>query len=148
MRKLIFSACTCLIVFSFAFAQHIRVVDTTQKPTAEERQKLYDDCVTPDRSKPAVEKEFKAPEHCGKAIWLPKPNYPEEAKARGISGRVMVEVVNAENGYVVWAKAVEGDPVLQPAAVNAACQSIYSPERISNSPIKVARVISYNFLPK
>ena len=148
MRKLIFSAFTCLTVFSLAFAQHIRVVDTTQKPTAEERQKLYDDCVTPDRPKPAVEKEFKAPELCGKVIWLPKPNYPEEAKARGISGRVMVEVVNAENGYVVWAKAVEGDPVLQPAAVNAACQSIYSPERISNSPIKVARVISYNFLPK
>jgi len=148
MRKLIFSASISLIVFSVAFAQHIRVLDTTEKPTPEQRQKLFDDCVTPDRPKPAVEKEFKAPELCGKAIWLPKPAYPEEAKARGISGRVMVEVVIAENGYVVWAKAVEGDPLLQPAAVNAACQSIYSPEKISNSPIKVARVISYNFLPQ
>jgi len=147
MRKLIFSAFTCLTVCSLAFAQHIRVV-TTDKPTAEVRQKLFDDCVTPDRPKPAVDKEFKSPELCGKAIWLPKPDYPEEAKAKGISGRVLVEIVAGEKGYVVWAKAVEGDPLLQSAALKAACQSIYSPERISNRPIKVARVISYNFLPK
>lgn len=148
MRKLIFSAWTCLIVFSVAFSQHIRFADTTAKPTPEERQKLVDDCLTPDRTKPAVEKEFKSPELCGKAIWLPKPPYPEAAKARDVSGRVLVEVVAAENGYVIWAKAVEGDPLLQPAAVKAACQSIYSPEKILNSPIKVARVISYNFLPQ
>jgi TonB family protein len=156
MRKLIVSTAACLIVFSVAFelhikAQHIRArpaAETTEKPTPEERQKLIDDCVTPDRPKPAIEKAIKSPVLCGKAIWLPKPAYPEEAKAKGISGRVTIEVVADEKGYVIWAKAVEGDPLLQQAALKAACQSLYSPEKISERAIKVAHVISYNFLPK
>jgi len=144
MLKLIVCAFTCLMLFSVASPQ-----DTTDKnPTSEARRKLVETCLTPDRPKPSVEKERKAHELCGKAINLLKPEYPEEAKARGISGRVSIEVVSDEDGNVIWAKAVEGDPLLQQAALRAACQSIYSPERISNRAIKVARVITYNFLPK
>jgi TonB family protein len=140
MRKLIFPVFTCLIVFSVVHPQE-------PDPTTAARRKLIQNCLTPDQPKPAVEKERKSPELCGKAISLPKPNYPEEARAKGISGIVSIEVVANEDGDVMWAKAVEGDPLLQQEALKAACLSKYSPERISKRPIKVSHVISYNFLP-
>jgi protein TonB len=83
---------------------------------------------------------------CGKAISLPKPDYPPEAKAQKISGAVHISVVVDEEGNVIWAKGIEGAPLLQEAALRAACQSRFSPEKISGRPIKVNRVISYNFL--
>jgi TonB family protein len=141
MRKFVFLLFTCLIVFGVV---HLQEPD----PTPAARRKLIEDCLTPDQPKPAVEKEMKSPELCGKAISLPKPAYPEEARAKGVSGIVRIEVVANEDGNVMWAKAVEGDPLLQQAALKAACQSKYSPEKISNRPIKVSHVISYNFLPK
>jgi TonB family protein len=159
MRKLAFSTFTCLILFSLAVELHITAQqrrktqsDVNQvrapdvPPVSEERRKLFEACSTPDRPKPPVEMEIKAGVLCGKAINLPKPPYPEEAKAKGISGIVTISVVTDEDGYVIWAEAVEGHPLLQPAAVNAACQARYSPEKISNRPIKVSRVITYNFI--
>ena len=141
MRTLIFTVLTCLIVFGVVHPQE-------PDPVPAARRKLIHDCLTPDQPKPAVEKQIKSPELCGKAISLPKPPYPEEAQAKGISGRVRIEVVANEEGDVMWAKAVEGDPLLQQAALKAACQSKYAPEKVSNRPIKVGHVISYNFLPE
>ena len=159
MRKLTFSTFSCLILFSVAVELHItaqqrrktqsnvnQVRTPDVPPVSEERTKQIETCATPDRPKPSVEMEMKAGVLCGKAISLPKPPYPEEAKAKGISGIVRISVVTDEDGNVIWAKAVEGHPLLQPAAVRAACQARYSPERISKRPIKVNREITYNFL--
>ncbi|HKV33625.1 MAG TPA: energy transducer TonB, partial [Pyrinomonadaceae bacterium] len=56
----------------------------------------------------------------GKAISLPKPQYPPIARAAHAAGTVVVQVLIDENGSVVSAKAVSGHPLLQAVAVAAA----------------------------
>ena len=146
MRSMIFGAFACLIVFSAAIESRIKAQGKDKIPTPEWRRKLIEECTTPDRPKPPVEREMQAGAFCGKAISLPKPSYPAEAHAKGISGTVRISVVTDENGDVIWAKAMEGDPLLLDASINAACQSRYSPEKISGRPIKVNRIITYNFV--
>jgi outer membrane biosynthesis protein TonB len=43
----------------------------------------------------------------GKAVSLPKPEYPETAKAAGVEGVVKVEVTIDENGTVESAQAIK-----------------------------------------
>jgi protein TonB len=81
----------------------------------------------------------------GKAISLPKPEYPAEAKAAGADGVVVVEVTLDEQGNVTEAHAVSGHPLLQQVAVNAALQARFSPTLLSGEPVKVKGVIVYNF---
>jgi protein TonB len=82
----------------------------------------------------------------GKAINLPKPQYPAIAKAAHAAGTVTVQVLIDENGNVVSAKAVSGHPLLQAVAVAAARQARFSPTKLSGQPVKVTGVIQYNFV--
>ena len=82
----------------------------------------------------------------GKAISLPKPQYPPIARAARASGTVVVQVLIDENGNVVSAKAVSGHPLLQAVAVQAARQARFSPTKLSGQPVKVTGVIQYNFV--
>jgi TonB family protein len=79
----------------------------------------------------------------GKAITLPKPQYPAGIE---VSGTVTVEVTIDEYGNVASARAVSGHPQLQPAAVNAALQARFSPTFLMGEPVKVSGVITYNFV--
>lgn len=82
----------------------------------------------------------------GKALELPKPVYPIIARAAHASGTVVVQVLIDEEGNVVAAHAVEGHPLLQAAAVNAARQARFSPTTMEGEPVKVTGVIQYNFV--
>lgn len=82
----------------------------------------------------------------GKAISLPKPPYPQIARAAHASGTVTVQVLIDENGTVVSARAVSGHPLLQAVAVQAAKQARFSPTKLSGQPVKVTGVITYNFV--
>ncbi|HEX5833259.1 MAG TPA: TonB family protein [Pyrinomonadaceae bacterium] len=82
----------------------------------------------------------------GKAISLPKPQYPPIARAARASGTVVVQVLIDENGNVVSAKAVSGHPLLQAVATQAARQARFSPTKLSGQPVKVTGVIQYNFV--
>jgi protein TonB len=82
----------------------------------------------------------------GKAISLPKPPYPQIARAAHASGTVTVQVLIDENGNVVSAHAVNGHPLLQAVAVQAAKQARFSPTKLSGQPVKVTGVIQYNFV--
>ena len=82
----------------------------------------------------------------GKAISLPKPPYPQIARAAHASGTVVVQVLIDENGSVVSAHAVSGHPLLQAVAVQAAKQARFSPTKLSGQPVKVTGVIQYNFV--
>lgn len=82
----------------------------------------------------------------GKAISLPKPPYPQIARAAHASGTVVVQVLIDENGNVVSARAVSGHPLLQAVAVQAAKQARFSPTKLSGQPVKVTGVIQYNFV--
>ena len=102
------------------------------------------DCLTPDRPQPEVERGMDAT-LCGHAISLPKPPYPEEAKAKKVGGVVRVKIVIDEEGHPIWARGIEGHPLLLDASIKAACQSRHSPQKISGRAVRTSRIISYNF---
>ncbi len=81
----------------------------------------------------------------GRAISLPKPPYPPLAITAGVSGVVMVQVLIDESGKVLSAQAVSGHPLLRAAAAQAARQARFSPTILSDQPVKVSGVITYNF---
>ncbi|MET0625358.1 MAG: VWA domain-containing protein, partial [Pyrinomonadaceae bacterium] len=73
----------------------------------------------------------------GKALRLPIPIYPAAAKTYGAAGKVVVEVTVDEQGKVIEARAVNGHPFLQQAAVHAARQARFTPAKLSGEPVKV-----------
>lgn len=82
----------------------------------------------------------------GSALSLPKPIYPAPAKAVGAQGQVAVQVTIDESGRVVSANAVSGHPLLRAEAERAARSARFSPTKLSDVPVKVTGVITYNFL--
>jgi len=83
----------------------------------------------------------------GKAVSLPKPPYPDAARAVKASGAVGVKVLIDETGNVISAEAVSGHPLLRAASVQAALAAKFSPTQLSGQPVKVSGVITYNFVP-
>lgn len=92
----------------------------------------------------------KAPVSAGllnsKAVSLPKPVYPSNARSVGAQGKVVVELTIDETGKVTKARALSGHPLLQKAAVAAALQARFSPTVLSGAPVPVTGTISYSFL--
>lgn len=84
----------------------------------------------------------------GKAVNLPRPTYPQIAKAAKASGTVVVQVTIDESGKVVSASAISGHPLLKAAAVQAAYGARFSPTLLSGQPVKVTGTINYNFMPQ
>ena len=100
----------------------------------------------------------------GKAISLPKPEYPEAAKANAVEGTVHVRVLIDEAGNVASAEAssqpekqfkpcsdeAEYLPVpdvsLREAAERAAHLAKFSPTLLSGEPVKVSGTIVYRFV--
>ena len=81
-----------------------------------------------------------------RALSLPKPAYPIIAKQVGVQGAVSVQVLIDETGKVVSAKAVSGNPMLMPAAQQAAFGARFSPTKLGEQAVKVSGVITYNFI--
>jgi TonB family protein len=82
----------------------------------------------------------------GKALSLPKPGYPSEARGARASGTVAVQVLIDETGKVTFACAVSGPPLLQLASEQAALGARFSPTLFQGVPVKVTGVITYNFV--
>lgn len=82
----------------------------------------------------------------GKATSLPQPPYPPQARAVRASGTVSVAVKIDENGNVVSASAVSGNPLLKAAAEQAARRAKFSPTKLSGQAVSVTGVITYNFI--
>ena len=81
----------------------------------------------------------------GKAVDLPKPRYPEEAKRLKAHGRVTVRVTVDENGKVVSAMAIDGPLPLREAAEEAARKAVFSPLTQNGITVKVSGVLTYDF---
>jgi TonB family protein len=95
----------------------------------------------------------------GKAVSLPKPEYPETAKAAGVEGVVKVQVTIDENGNIESAQSfledsdndelttekTDAKAALREAAERAALEAKFSPTLLSGVPVKVKGVIVYNF---
>ncbi|MDQ3219273.1 MAG: TonB family protein [Pyrinomonadaceae bacterium] len=101
----------------------------------------------------------------GKAISLPKPTYPADARDAKAEGSVGVRITIDETGNVISAeadledfrKSVEDStdisteskqihPALREAAENAAREAKFSPTLLSGVPVKVSGRIVYNFV--
>lgn len=82
----------------------------------------------------------------GEATYLPKPIYPVIAKNSRAQGAVSVQVLIDESGKVISANAVSGHPTLMHAAERAAREARFKPTRLSDQPVKVSGVITYNFV--
>lgn len=81
-----------------------------------------------------------------KAIFLPKPEYPETARAIRASGSVGVEILIDEKGSVIKARAVSGHPLLLASAVRAAYLAKFEPFLLGGKPVRVSGRIVYNYL--
>ena len=81
----------------------------------------------------------------GKAISLPKPDYPADAKAAGAEGVVVIQVTVDEQGNVTEARAISGPKMLQESSVNAALQAKFQPTFLQGEAVKVTGVLVYNF---
>lgn len=97
---------------------------------------------------PAPEKKiFKASSLLnGQARRLPNPPYPELAKRAGAQGIVAVQILINEQGKVVSAHAVGGNPLLRVASEQAAMQALFSPTILNGEAVKVSGTITFNFV--
>ena len=82
----------------------------------------------------------------GKAISLPRPDYPPIARSAHASGMIVVQVIIDEAGDVSAAYAVSGHPLLMGVSTAAAKQAKFSPTKLCGEPVRVTGVITYNFV--
>jgi TonB family protein len=103
----------------------------------------------------------------GKAVSLPKPEYPDEAKKANVGGTATVQVIIDEEGNVTSASVVSGiknvdktdEPetvaeteeapekkLLYESAEKAAKEAKFAPTLLSGKPVRVRGVIVYNFV--
>ena len=102
-----------------------------------------DRCGDPDAPKP---KGHVPPGHNIKVLSRPAPSYPAEAKAAKIAGKVLVGVIFDEEGRVIWARSEGGHPLLQRAAVEAACKMRAKPKTTGKVRVKFYGISTYNFV--
>ncbi len=81
----------------------------------------------------------------GLATYKPEPPYPQVAKNARVSGIVQIQILIDESGKVISAQTLSGHALLRNAALNAARQAKFTPTKLSDIPVKVQGVITYNF---
>lgn len=94
----------------------------------------------PDGKKEDSEKLFDAPISLGilneRAIYLPKPVYPKSALQPRSQGNVGIQIkINVQQGKVVLAKAISGNPVFRKYAEMAAMEAKFQPKNVEGVPL-------------
>lgn len=82
----------------------------------------------------------------GELIEAPQPTYPDEVKGKKIEGWVVVVITIGNDGNVIYAKAKSGPTELYAASEAAALKARFKPTLLEGTPVKVAGLISYNFV--
>jgi periplasmic protein TonB len=80
-----------------------------------------------------------------KLITAPQPLYPAMAKQTRTQGSVNIQIVVDEQGKVVAAQVMSGNPMLTAAAREAAMRARFTPTTLNGVPVKIQGVITYNF---
>ena len=80
-----------------------------------------------------------------KALNLPVPAYPAEARRVHAVGEVQVKVIVDETGKVISAEAVFGPESLRQAAVDAAKRARFAPRVVEGVTVKVVGILTYDF---
>jgi TonB family protein len=73
------------------------------------------------------------------------PEYPPEAEAKGIQGKVVLDAVICKDGHVKILRTISGQPILARPAIEAVSQWIYDPARRNGEPIEVETEITVIF---
>jgi TonB family protein len=81
-----------------------------------------------------------------KAVNLPQPPYPIIAKQAHVQGPVSIQILVSEEGKVVSAQVVSGNPMLSTAAKDAAMRARFTPTILNGQAVKIQGVITYNFV--
>ena len=81
-----------------------------------------------------------------KAVNLPQPPYPMIAKQAHVQGPVSIQVLVSEEGKVLSAQVVSGNPMLSSAAKDAALRARFTPTMLNGQPVKIQGLITYNFV--
>jgi TonB family protein len=82
----------------------------------------------------------------GKALSIPRPSYPPQARAAHASGTVLVWISIDETGKVISASAVAGHVLLRSVAVEAAKLARFTPTMVDGRPVRITGIITYNFV--
>ena len=76
------------------------------------------------------------------------PAYPEDAKAAGVQGVVIIEAVIGTDGKILEAKVLRPVPMLEKAALEAVQQWEYTPTLLNGEPVELIMTITVNFVLK
>jgi TonB family protein len=82
-----------------------------------------------------------------KAIELPDPEYPEEARRAHAGGRVIVSVIVDETGKVISAEVEDGPILFRRVALEAARKARFKPMLVDGRPVRVSGILQYRFAP-
>ena len=74
-----------------------------------------------------------------------EPEYPQEARAKGLEGTVVLKVEISPEGDVTEATPVLGDPAFGPAAIHAVKQWKYNPYLLNGRPVAIETSVSLSF---
>jgi TonB family protein len=81
----------------------------------------------------------------GNLIRNPRPEYPQEAKAAGVSGTVVIEATIGKDGRISDAHAISGSSMLRQAAVDAVKNWAYKPYLLNGEAVEVDTTINVVF---
>lgn len=82
-----------------------------------------------------------------KAVKLPPPGYPVNARAQRISGIVVLKITIDEKGDVIDVRDMcQGPAYITPAAIAAARGAWFEPVKVNGRPVKVDGVLVYRFI--
>ena len=74
-----------------------------------------------------------------------EPEYPEEARQKGIEGPVVVNLDIGRDGRVLEAKVVSGPPLLTQAVMDAVKQWVFKPHSVNGELIPMQTRITLTF---
>ena len=101
-------------------------------PATDEKSAGQTPAVLPDSTRLEVLKSFKAP-------------YPLKAQEEGIQGRVVVKVTISQQGDVVGADVVSGDPILAESAVNTVKKWKFKPYVRNGKAVQAVMQLPFDF---
>lgn len=82
----------------------------------------------------------------GKALELPAPKYPAEAKKAHAAGEVQVKVLIDQTGRVISAEVIFGPDVFREVSLEAAKRAKFTPTLLAGVPVRVNGIIIYRFV--
>ena len=78
-------------------------------------------------------------------VSMEPPNYPEDARAKGVEGTVHVRVLVGEDGLVRKATISKSIPLLDESAIGAARTAVFKPGLLEHKPVAVWMVIPIEY---